>query len=494
MYRHIIRLALTLVTVTAFVALGCNKDAQKKETTPADAPDPEEEARKKAMEEEAAKEKQALLDAIAVYRYSKEKLARGEKPPYETAWDTIVKAGDAGALELKKEIEKVAAGKKEDHAFETAASLLLWEIRGLEEAETIAEIWERIPLTLNYNGIYFAALDAAKTKDPRALPMLRTVLGTQEGLVLVFQTGLKLVWPTTHELLFGVYGEGGLPFLHETLKTTRNTVEQKSAIRILTAAGYVKALPEIRKLSELGIGAVRYEAVRALGTFGHPDDFERLVAGLSSDSNDMVTASILALLNFEDLRATEYLIPLASSEHKGVQNTAYSGLMYLLTEDTLATIQKCAKKSKDKDLKARCKAMAEQTTANMGLSLKAFNAKPKKKKQELIAKLHALKSSAYVMAEDDKHLSPEELKETLAEWKENKTVQGGTRDWVRTRHILEVATVEDIGALLDVRSTYYASLEKPSLGQVSLLNEMVKHIRRLTYRTPTGIANGVESP
>ena len=62
-----------------------------------------------------------------------------------------------------------------------------------------------------------------------------------------------------------------------------NPTGVESTIFLLTSAHELKALPRVREIATTGTGDARAEAIRFLGFYGHPQDYDFLVTGLRSD-------------------------------------------------------------------------------------------------------------------------------------------------------------------------------------------------------------------
>jgi hypothetical protein len=93
------------------------------------------------------------------------------------AWKTLVDAGTKCVDALKEEIRKINASEEKDDFFMLSAAAVLWQISKVGEAKTIAALWSGdVSLSTNYNYVFFTAFEAARTQDPRVLPMLIAIL------------------------------------------------------------------------------------------------------------------------------------------------------------------------------------------------------------------------------------------------------------------------------------------------------------------------------
>src|SRR2546423_2369105 len=69
------------------------------------------------------------------------------------AWQTIAKAGAAGKTRLKEELAKPG----QSDYFKLNLAALLWTSGGLDEAETIAQVWRLSKLDAQSNYVFYPA-------------------------------------------------------------------------------------------------------------------------------------------------------------------------------------------------------------------------------------------------------------------------------------------------------------------------------------------------
>ena len=119
-------------------------------------------------------------------------------------------------------------------------------------------------------------------------------------------------------------GPKGLPVLHEVLKTSTESIPVNTAINILSLAQYLPSLPQIRAAVDNEDAEVRQAAIAALGRFGHPDDYETLVAGLAAKDPDELASYVGALGTFGDIRAVPQLVPLLAHKEASVRKAVIS--------------------------------------------------------------------------------------------------------------------------------------------------------------------------
>ena len=413
----------------------------------------------------------------------------------DEAWKTLVGAGPAGAAALKAELKALDAAKEKDDFFRLGACAVLWQVGKLDEAGTIAAVWlGDVALPANYHYVFFVALDAARTQDPRALPMLTACLKDKEGSAHITVHVMDVTWPLTHAFLWGAFGSKGLPALAQVLDTSKDGTAVASAALLLAQAQYLPALEKIRNLARKGKGVARGTAVRCLGIYGHPDDFAFLVAGLKAQAPEEAMDFAFALYEYEDLRAAPALALLLASEDAALRSEVLGALAYLPTPEGLEALHAYAAAPKDEKEGQRAAAAVAGLlkAAGLGLTWETFAAKSPDEKKATVAALVAGYAEAYVLRPDDRRLTHEELLKAAEQWKKNGRITGGDYAWVEDRHVLAASTPEDIDLLLDVKAKVCLRVSDECLPELRTLDKLVSRLGRSRYRKVVGITEKVE--
>ncbi len=411
------------------------------------------------------------------------------------AWQVIINAGKAGADRLKAEIQALDQAKQTDAFFRLGAASLLWEIGSLDEASTIAAQWRVAPQTANYNYVFFVALEAAKTQDARALDMLKACLNEDQGSVFIPAHYLTIDWPLTLQCLWGTYGPKGIPVLLDVLKTSDKPVELKTAAILLTRAQAVEALPILRaKLLKHPDAEVRRVAVRCLGLFGHPDDFDVLAAGLKSEDPQDVWHHLFALYEYEDLRAVPLVAPCLESAAANVRSEAFAVLTHLKTPAALEAIRRYGDKAASDQEKQAAKEFIGEVLAGAGITWDQYEAKSAAEREAMMATARVRDDERYAAKADDRKLTREDLAKAAKGWKDAHRITGGEFEWVEDRHVMAAATPEDLDLLREVEGALYWRLSDECLYEVQIINNLIRRIGRTRYRAEPGIAEKVTAP
>ena len=401
----------------------------------------------------------------------------------------LTDAGPAGVEAIKAELKKMEGAKERGDRFKLEAGALLWSIGKISEAETIASIWAGdVDLGAGYRYVFFPAFQAATTRDPRVIPMLTAALRQETGSVDLPDGSLKVAWPVSSLFIWGAFGSHGVEPLERILVESKNDATRASALVILESAQDLNALTTIRILAREGTGLAHLAAIRALGTFGHPRDFDFLQKGLSAGRSDEIASFAHALGEFGDLRAADQLVPLLGSDDMTVVSEAATGLSRLLTVNGVEALGKCSRTTGDEKRRAVCRAVATGLFEALDLSYEAYSHKPPARKVYLVGTLRSLREAKYLLRADDRTFLHDDLLKAAAEWKADKTLRQGAYGWVEERHILAAAGPADIPLLLDVTAACYSRLSGNALYEVRTLREVIKRVGRSRYRYPVGVS------
>lgn len=421
----------------------------------------------------------ALEEAILVIRgLDYENLESDEEDLVNQAVQTIIGAGSQGAVRLEEELAAVNSAGEDDVDFQLLAAYALWNISGVDEAENIASIWSAIdPSEWTYKLLFIPGVMAASTQDPRVLPMLEILLSEKDG-----RPYAMLGYPLTHEFVWGAYGSGALPVLHEKLKTTDNPVIMESAITQLSRAQYLPALPEIREAINSKHEDVRTAAVLALGLFGHPDDFELLIAGLDSSDPEVVFRYTYALVEMGDLRAVPYLIPMLRSKDESLRGEAAWAMgNYLASPEGLNALMEAAASTTDEAWAEKFEAYAINVLESSGYTWDEYQ-NLSDKEQEAVTE--EFRRSGITLKEGEQALTTDEFLELVTEWREVGYLLLGsaTIDELEIRHLLPAAKPDNINLLLDAKASFYTRISDECIYDARFVDELIKWIGRSRYQ------------
>lgn len=409
------------------------------------------------------------------------------------AFETLTKAGPAGAAALKAELQRLDAARARDDRFRLAAAAILWETGRLAEAEAIAAIWNTTPLKSQYPYVFYTAFPAAATRDERAVPMLRAVLRDKEGSVFFDLHAMHVRWPLTHEFIWGAFGSKAPPALARVLETSAHDTELASAVNLLAAAQHLPSLPRIRELAAKGQGDARRSAVRALGAFGHPQDYEFLVAGLDSADATLAFDHAYALYEYEDLRAVPALVARLDAPDEQLQLEVVSALTHLLTPAAVEALRRHSRTAKNARARERSAGFVRDFFGEAKLTWEAYAALAPAAKEAAAKSWREQRTLERLGAgRGGRVLSRANFLRLAGEWQREHRLGRPGGGGVEAGEILSAATAEDIDLLLDVRGALYHRLSDECLYEVRRVDTALRHLGRSRYRRHTFATEKVE--
>jgi HEAT repeat protein len=424
----------------------------------------------------------ALAFALLRFRNSKEseKLETERIERTIKAWEIIKSKKDAGITRIHQELKKIDDNGEKDDYFKICASALLWEIDGLNQAEIIGQIYKDTSssptFALVYNYVFYPAFFAAKTQDERALPMLLPILKDNKGTIFVAQHAMYLRWPKNIEFIWGSFGNKGIPALMNILETSDNPVEIAAASGFLSRTQHLEALPKIRHIAQTGKDPAREWAIRGLGIFGHPADFNFLVRGLNQSlSTDEQLLYLWALIEYRDNHAIPHIIPLLKSASAKVRNEAMSALcFYMPTLEGVDAVARFASEAKEEE-KAASPYINTYFNKNRNITPEAYLQLSKKERTQKVFQYHTNEKS-----KSKTKLTRQNFLEIVEGWKKDGRVT--LKAPLTYREIFQVATVNDITLLNEVRAVLYHRLSDECLEEIKTISWMTHQLGRSRYR------------
>jgi HEAT repeat protein len=440
---------------------------------------------------------QKLDAAIAALRnINQDKLNQAQKEAkakeIDKAWETIRTSGRAGISRLKQEIQHLNETKQKDDFFKLNASSLLWQIGRFDEAESIAAIWESTPLDAQYNYVFYTAFEAALTHDPRVLPMLRACLCDKKGKVFVAVHSLDVAWPLNLEFLWGSFGAKGLPVLASVLDASKDSAELQSAMVLLAEAQYLDALPAIRRLAANSDSEVSGVAIRTLGMYGHPQDYEFLITGLRSKDPVGQIHFVYALYEYEDLRAVPLLVPLLKTENEALRQEVIGALIHLASVQSFDGLEEYCSSLRSTQEKQTCASKVARALADIPISLETYPKLSARAKETLVFSIRKSAEEDFTLQDSDAKLTRQQFLEVTSDWQKNHRIKSEKFDWVEAKHLLSVATDRDMDRLIDLRAALYGRLSDECLYEVATLNKVIRRVSRSRYRKVVGLTERVE--
>ncbi|MEW6130602.1 MAG: HEAT repeat domain-containing protein [Acidobacteriota bacterium] len=442
-----------------------------------------------------------LENAIAALRnIDQGKLSEAQKEKksqeIDNAWQVIKASGKAGLTRLKRELQLIKSNNRKDDFFKLNAAALLWQIGKFDEVSTILDIWKTTPLKTQYTYVFLTAFDAALTQDERALPLLEICLSDKDGELTIALHSLTLRSPLTHQFLWETFGAKGLLALNRILETSDDTVKLQAAIYLLERARYEKSLPRIRELAKSDDPRVRGTAIKALGVFGHPQDYNFLISGLDSEHPMDQYSFVYALYEYEDLQAASSLYKLLSEEtNEFPKREAVIALLHLPSVQSLDVLQKYCASVKTPHEAQICGSTLGFYLERQGMKWRGWDAYAKMTGKEKEALVEELRSRSDYNDESIKAIakpSHDAFVKAANEWKKNHRLECKNED-CDIETLLSAATPDDMDLLLEVRASLYARLSDECLYEVETVDRTLRRLGRSRYRKIAGLTDKVEA-
>ena len=429
---------------------------------------------------ESGRSDPSLADAVAVLRgvdlesqSSEETALKSQK--IDLAWRTLIDAGPAGRAALLAELGMLKSTGERDDYYEISAAALLWRIGGVDDADVIADIWRSVPFEADYSHVFCTAYDAAKSRDPRVLPMLVAFLGDKSGGMFVPEHSLDVEWPLSLDFVWGVYGRQGYPVLCEIAAEPGNPVMAESALAALRTSEYPDALPVARRLAAEGETAgIRRAAVRLLGWHGRAMDWEHLLIGLTSDDVDDILASLWALHKSGDERAVSYAIPFCDHPDPWVRDEALSLLALACTPESIEAMHRVCEEQPDDPRLDGFAFYAEAVLWAAGLDWEVYPSIPSAAREQAIAQVRAI---LYGPKPGAARLSHDEATAMARHWIDQGCIDCEGLDDLESQ-VAAALVRDDIPLLQELRASVYRHLSDEALCDVSRVERIIQNVVR----------------
>ncbi len=432
------------------------------------------------------------------------------RPPEEAkmaeldrAWKALGDAGAAGVARLHRELQALDAGAEPDDYFRLGACAVLWRSGRLDEAAAIARQWRQVrSFGPGYTYVFPVAMDAARTQDPRVVPMLVELLRDDRAVYQVPVHSLELGWPNTAELPWSVFGPSGLAPLRDVLERSPDSVARAGAAYLLGLFADPEALSALRAaLADPNQPArVREKAVFALGRLGHPADFDLLARLLHDTDPRMVYAAASALYDYGDLRAVPPLAARLQSLPPAQERSPVAvlraeivaALFHLTTEAGWQVLARYEPRTeRERQVFDRQSDQLKQAT---GVTWGEYCRLPPAQQAAVRARAIAARDGREQLRPGDRTLTRADLKAACADWSARHRITGGPYSWIEYRQVIAFVVPADLNLLREARGSVCWRLSDEMGPELETLDRMVALIARKSYRANIGVCEGVAGP
>lgn len=414
------------------------------------------------------------IDLAKIYKLPKEQ--RNQKAvQLDKAWQTLVGGGQPSVEKLKKAYREMVASKKKNDFFALGASAIIWQIAKENEADFIAEVWSNADLTKNYNYVFMTAFQAARTRNPKVLPILKAVLKEQKGKFPLAMHAMVLRWPQTIKFVWGAYGYDGLKELHKVLKESNDPNTQASAIYLLGDSYYMPALEDIRKLTTSKDQRVRQYAYGAIGRFNRPEDAKWLLA----DAKKGKPQAIVALAHMSNKDVLDFIDPYFTSNDEEKHSVALYACYAIPCRKSVDQIIACYEgKKKTTISKKSLKYILDDIFRKIKSNLKDYKKLDDAGKNKLFASLP--KQTGVTHKIEKKKITHDQFVKAVKDWQSQKRIRGNKE--VTSEQAFAVATPDDIPMLIDLKARIYERLSDEALYDIRYVDKLIRNILQRELR------------
>jgi hypothetical protein len=435
----------------------------------------------------------SLEDAVAeLRRVDPERLSDGEKAKkgraLDAAWQRLRAEPERALAALKAEHDRVIAAGERDDYFAIEAAHLVFVMAGLREISTVERMYRGVEPSVNFRLAFETLGRMAATRDPRVLPVLRGALaiGPDTGEVFFPQHVLRVVWPQTIDFVFAPYGPGLCAFAADEAPGSTSPAVLRSAAYLFAVNRCVDALPIVRRLATSDDPVVVMSALRALGFLGGPED-RALIERFAADPRaDVRHASAFALYELGDPASTPVLRRLLDDPEERVRKEAIAGLFHLIDADGARAILARHRASADPAEREAIERFVQDLAEEVDAPSAPLMSGDPGAWANAIAAYWRKRDHFFDLGPEDRALTRRELVDALARWNAAGTIEEEETRWVEHRHVLSVATADDIPALLSIRGRVLERHSDEALEEVKIIDRLtqVLHRRRMGAKKP----------
>jgi hypothetical protein len=432
----------------------------------------------------------SLDDLIASVRNSppgggaddSERSAWSEK--FAKAREKTAELGGEGAARLEAEVNAIREAGGKDDRFMLFAARMIWQFAGLDRAVFIGSIYNEVDITVSFEDYFLPAVEAAKSRDPRAFPIMKPGLVYRKGIYSIGPKAVKLRWPQTVECVWEAYGRQALPLLVKMLEIPEPPLAIEAALHLIGKAQYMEALPLIRKIARGEEAISRRAAIGTLGVFGHPDDFDFLLAGMKGDDAKELWHYAHGLYEFRDLRAVPALVPYMKSEDRALRRKVLGILSFLVWPDGVDIYHEQMSASPYKSERLYFEKFINRLMEILETNWTDYCGWSRRKKEDLLfERVHQRGwDKTYTATAADPPATREQFLEAIESWRTKGRIAGGPYEWLTIKYFMSLASGADIEAICEARAAIRSQFSFESISEASILTQVLQWIGRSRYR------------
>lgn len=402
------------------------------------------------------------------------------------AWQVLRADPDRSIPALKAAVNACDEQQKKDDFFRLEAGCLLYAMAEMEEIDAIAHAVRDIDPNVSVRLTSSLAAHCARSQDPRVLPVLGTMLRTNDESPPMYfpMHAFAVPWPVSLDFVWGPYGTAANDYLMKQL-LSENVDVRRSALHLLTTYRHMPVLEVCREWAADEDHASRDAALLAIGTFADPQDRELLVAATRDDDAGIRFAAVYALYEYGDPATAPALRALLGDADPRVRGEAVAAVAHVIDPaGGLALAQRLAVSSDD-DEKAKIRHMLGSLAADTDVDQDRLEAADEAAWQQAITAYWKMRDTYFDLRDDDRKLSREQFLAAIAAWSEEHSMTANEEfGWIERRHLLSAAAPDDIPRLLDLRSRLLWRQSDEVLYEVGDIDRVIEILHRRRIGAP----------
>lgn len=419
----------------------------------------------------------ALAAAVADCRHLDADAPADKQRRFAAATKALVAAREDGVRAVEAELAKLRAAKETDVLFQSVAAEVILAVREANGFAAALEAVQGLDARKDLRHLWPTLTVAAASREPRALPLLRVALATdEESAPVVFpQHGIEVPWPYTLDFLYGAFGQGACNDLVELAGRPPTPREDASVAFLLAQLDCPGAAAALRPWVAGKDARRTAEALRALGRIGEPASAELFLACAARPELEVRRACAYGLWELSVPATAPAIRKLLDDADDAVRMEAISAAFHLADEEGMAAVVRRRRVAKGEEAE-RIDQFVGQLAEEVGVEAPALAGDDRAAWRAALAAYWARRDHFFDRQAGDLSLSRSELQERLARWaKEGRVDRPGPGE---LRAVLAVARSEDLPAIHRARGRVLLRQSDECVDEARWLERIARVVHR----------------
>jgi HEAT repeat protein len=425
----------------------------------------------------------AALKGVEPGRLSDEQL-HAKNAELDRAWRTLEAHRERAIVLVERALRDLRASGRRDDVFAIEASGVLWHMAGVDAAGEIAVALEGVDLGARFQVAFSMLAAAARTRDPRVVPILRYALVTDEktGTANFAEHFLTVAWPDTLAFMVAPFG----PSLCEQMPLPAlPPSDERAALSLLYLADTMacaSAQPAIRRWAHEAKGRVGEQAALALSHLGAPEDRDWFISLAASPDGKTRWRSAYLLYEHGDPASAPTLRRLLTDADQQVRLEAVAGVFHLIdAEGGRALMDSCRAAAPSSPEREKIDGMLAEFARETGVERASLEGGARAAWEPAVQAYWKKRDTLFALRPGDRKLDRPELLRALAHWGEAGSLSPEEHDWtswIESRHVLSIAEPGDVPRLVSVRSAILRRQNDEIAEELKVVDRMIGVLRR----------------